>query len=184
MAESFGIEVKTTAAYSPWSNGMIERHNRTLESILTKIIADSDISPQIALAWAFNAKNSLSNVHGFTPFQLAIGQNPKLPCSSTDSLPALTSQPTTKILKDNLVAIHKAREAFIEGENSERIKRALSHNVRTSGEIKYVSGDSVYFKRPKDNSWHGPGRVLGQDGQQDHIKIEVIMLEPPNATFA
>ena len=30
---------------------------------------------------------------------------------------------------DNLNAIHKAREAFIVSENSERIGRALSHNI-------------------------------------------------------
>ena len=170
MAESFGIIVKTTAAFSPWSNGMIERHNKTLEGIMRKILADSDINFEIALAWAFNAKNSLCNSHGFSAFQLSIGRNPKLPCSLNDSLPALTNQPTTKVLQDNLDALHKARKAFIELESSDRIKRALSHNIRTSSETNYISGDSVYFKRPNQGSWHGPGKVLGQDGQQVLIK--------------
>lgn len=30
MAENFDIEVKTTAAYSPWCNVLCERHNQTL----------------------------------------------------------------------------------------------------------------------------------------------------------
>ncbi|CAC5425238.1 unnamed protein product [Mytilus coruscus] len=34
MAENFNIEVKTTAAYSPWSNGLLERHNQTLTDTL------------------------------------------------------------------------------------------------------------------------------------------------------
>ena len=170
VAEGFGINVKTTAAFSPWSNGMIERHNRTVAGIVRKILTDSDIEFEVALAWAFNAKNSLCNVHGFSPFQLSIGRNPKLPCSINDALPALTNKPTTKVLQDNLNALHKARKAFIELESSDRIKRALSHNIRTSSEINYISGDSVYFKRPDQGSWHGPGKVLGQDGQQVLIK--------------
>ena len=33
-----------------------------------------------------------------------------------------------------------------------------------SGDMKYVNGDTVYFKQ-KDNRWRGPGTVIGQDGQ-------------------
>ena len=66
----------------------------------------------------------------------------------------------------NLEALHKVREAFIASENSEKLGRALSHNVRTSGDIKYLTGDSVYFKRLNSNQWHSPAKVLGQDGQQ------------------
>ena len=36
MCENFNIEVKTTAAYSPWSNGLCERHNQTLTNIMQK----------------------------------------------------------------------------------------------------------------------------------------------------
>ena len=74
------------------------------------------------------------------------------------------------MIKTNLDALHKAREAFIQSEHSERIRRALSHNIRTSGDVKYVTGDQVYYKRKDSNEWHGPGTVLGQDGQQILIK--------------
>ncbi|KAL1281668.1 hypothetical protein QQF64_000471 [Cirrhinus molitorella] len=40
MAEKFNIEVKTTAAYSPWSNGLLEIHNQTLTEILLKVTGD------------------------------------------------------------------------------------------------------------------------------------------------
>ena len=36
-----------------------------------------------------------------------------------------------------------AREGFIAGKNSEKIRRALAHNIRTSGDIKYITGDHV-----------------------------------------
>ena len=50
------------------------------------------------------------------------------------------------------------------------MRRALSHNIRNSGDVKYLTGDSVYFKRLASNSWHGPAKVLGQDGQQVLVK--------------
>ena len=40
MCESFGIKVSTSASYSPWSNGVVERHNQTLTNILLKLKED------------------------------------------------------------------------------------------------------------------------------------------------
>ena len=96
----------------------------------------------------YDAKNSLANVHGFSPFQLALGQNPKLPSTFNDRPPAFETIDSSNILTNNLVALHKARQAFIASESSEKLRRALRHNVRTTGDIKYITGDSVYFKRP------------------------------------
>ena len=55
-------------------------------------------------------------------------------------------------------------------ESSEKIQRTLDNNVRTSGDTKYITGDSVYFKKIYEKRWRGPGRVLGQDGQQVLVK--------------
>ena len=170
MCEAMNINFKLTGAESPWSNGLVERHNLILADMLDRILEESTDNIEIAVAWAINAKNSLTNIHGFSPYQLAIGQNPKLPNANTNDAPALTHESTTKILEDNLSYLHKAREAFIQSENSERIKRALSHNIRTYSDHKYLTGDSVYFKRANEKRWRGPGKVLGQDGQQILIK--------------
>lgn len=88
MAESMNIRVVTTPAFSPWSNGVVERHNGVLAETLNKMMEESDGDIHLALAWAINAKNSLANVHGFSPAQLAIGKNPQLPGILNDSLPA------------------------------------------------------------------------------------------------
>ena len=170
LAEQFGITIKTTAAESPWSNGIVERHNLTIANMLDKVLHETDCNFDMALSWCINAKNSLANVHGFSSYQLAISTNPRLPSVTTDKPPALSGEPATTLIKTNLNALHKAREAFIQSEHSERIRRALSHNIRTSGDVKYVTGDQVYYKRNDSNEWHGPGTVLGQDGQQILIK--------------
>ena len=170
MCEATNINFKLTSAESPCSNGLVERHNLVLADMLDKILEETTSSIEIALAWAINAKNSLSNFHGFSPYQLAIGQNPTLPCAITDEPPALTHLPANEIIEQNLKSIHKAREAFIQSENSERIRRALNHNIRTYSDTKYLLGDSAYIKRANEKRWRGPGKVLGQDGQLVLIK--------------
>ena len=170
MCEKFNINVKTTAAESPWSNGICERHNKVLADNIMKIIAENKCGLDIAVCWAINAKNSLQNVHGYSPFQLVFGQNPRLPGILNDKPPALDDMTSTKIIRENLNALHKARQAFIASESSEKIRRALRHNVRTSGDIRYFTGDKVYYKRLSKNRWQGPAVVLGQDGQQVLVK--------------
>ena len=133
--------------------------------MLDRILKESTNNTDIAVTWAINAKNSLTNVHGFSPYQLTFGQNPILCCASTSKPPALTHTSTSKILEENLHYLHKSRQAFIEREKSQWTKRALNNNIRTHSDIHFLTGDCVYFKRAHKNQWRGPGKVLGQDGQ-------------------
>ena len=48
------------------------------------------------------------------------------------------------------------------------------HNVRFRCGAKFFSGDSVYYKRNDNKRWRGPGKALGQDGQQILIKHDSI----------
>ena len=56
MAENFNMEVKTPPAYSPWSNGLLERHNQMLTDILMKGKSDKNSDWETALSWALMAK--------------------------------------------------------------------------------------------------------------------------------
>ena len=68
MCEAMNIIVKKTAAEAPFSNGLTERHNLILSEMLDRTLEDNKIDLELALAWCINAKNSLANVHGFSPF--------------------------------------------------------------------------------------------------------------------
>ena len=135
------ITVHTTAAEAPWSNGVVERNTQT--HMMNKITAETNTSPDLAQTWALNAKNILQNVAAFSTFQLVLGTNPKLTATLSDDLPALSIKPSSQIVQENLNAIHSARAAFVASENSERIRRALLHNVRTSSEVHYRKCDPV-----------------------------------------
>ena len=59
LCENLNIRICTTPAYSPWSNGLVERHNAILGNMITKIMNNEDVSLEIATAWAVSAKNTL-----------------------------------------------------------------------------------------------------------------------------
>ena len=162
MAEKFNIEVKTTAAYSPWSNGLLERHNRTLTEMMLKIKLDTKYDWETSLHWALMAKNVLLNVHGFSPYQLLYGKNPNLPSVMIDKLPALEDSTTSQTVAQHIKALYSARKAFTEAECSERIRRAIRKQIRPTGD-KFVTGEKVFYKRPDSPEWKGPGTVIGQD---------------------
>ena len=72
MSEKFNFKIMTTASYSPWSNGLCERHNQTLTNMLNKIRDDVKCNNDTVLAWAVSAKNNLMNHNGFSHAQLEI----------------------------------------------------------------------------------------------------------------
>ena len=73
-------------------------------------------------------------------------------------------------MRENLNALHSARENFIKLESSEKLRRALSKKTRIhTGKIDQT-GQSVYFKRNDSNAWKGPGVVIGVDGETVFVK--------------
>ena len=79
-----------------------------------------------------------------------------------------------KHVLEMLQSTSAARKAFIQAENSERIKRALRHNIRPSSNNKFLTGNSVYYKRNYAKQWKGPGKVIGTDSQQILIKHDSV----------
>ena len=75
--------------------------------MLEKLLEESNIDISLALSWWINTKNSLAKAHVFPPFQLALGQNPKLPSIFIDKTPAYIHTNTRKILTDNLTALQE-----------------------------------------------------------------------------
>ena len=71
------------------SNGITERHNGIIGNMVDKILHDQNCSVELAFAWAVSAKNSLSNVFGYSPSQLIFEKNPNLPSVLTEQPPAL-----------------------------------------------------------------------------------------------
>ena len=122
-------------------------------------------NPEVALGMSVAAKNSLCNVDGYSSDQLVYGRNVNLPSVLTYEPPAFESSTKVDVIRDNMNSMHRAREVFVESESSERIRRALRHNIRTYSDEIYENREVVYYRVKNYKGWKGPATVLGRDGQ-------------------
>lgn len=167
LCEKLNVHVATTGAESPWSNGLVERHHALLANNVNKIIEETGCSIETALAWAIHAKNSLSNINGFSPYQLMFGRNPNLPSLNDPySSPTVVENesPSEEVAK-HIKAIYAARRAQMESEADEKIRRALRSQTRDVYSENLQFGDLVYYKRDNCKRWRGPGSIAGIDGK-------------------
>ena len=164
-AEFFNIRLLGTAANSPFSNGVCERHNMTLTETFKKTKDTmASVDESLVLQAAVFAKNCLHSHLGYSPYQLVYGRQPRLPTTLEDELPALCSKSN---FEDHLNALHEARCNFLKAESSDRIKRALVSNVRTFERV-YETGEEVFYYQ--NNRWRGPCTVIGRDSSVIFIR--------------
>ena len=171
LGNALSTEILTTGAESPWSNGITERHNALIAKMVLQILASTDVSFDMALGWSVAAKNSLKNVHGYSPNQLVFGRNPNFPISLNSALPALTNITSDEIIASHLNAMIAGRKAFVESEASEKLKRALAKQTRSeTTQLPYETGMKVFYKMESSARWQGPAEVIGKSGSQVYIK--------------
>ena len=77
--ENMNIQIRTRAAESPWSNGLLERHDAVFGMTVSKVMKDVNCQLEVAVAWSVSAKNCLKHVYGFSTNQLLFGRNPNYP---------------------------------------------------------------------------------------------------------
>ena len=164
MNEQLNIQTATTAGESPFSNGMVEKHNSTLGEALKKTMMNEKCSAELALCWATSAKNALPSYGGVSPNMLVFSRNINVPNILNNKLPAMSSSSVYEVIRKNISALHVAREKYIEAQSSEKIKKALRSKTRTFSNISYNCGDRVFYKRKNVKGWKGPATVIGKDG--------------------
>lgn len=172
LTEVFGTEIKSTPAKSPWSNGKCEKMVGLIKEGVSKLMEEEVSDSDIALSWTVSAKNSLLMKSGFSPNQLVFGRNIRLNnLTGETKIPELNIENTgCEIIEENLAAMRKARIIHIKQESEERIRRALSKNVREHKIEEARIGDKVYYKRENEKRWRGPAKVIGIDGKTVIVK--------------
>ena len=171
LGNQFGINIKHTAAYAPWENGLNERNHAMIDIMMEKMLEETpNVDKDMMLQYAVSLWNCCMYVRGFTPSQLALGQNPKLPSAFNDELPALEGITTSSVIAENLNTIAMTRKAFVQAEISAKLRKALKHPVRTYADTIYKQGDKCFYKLPNEHRWQGPATVVGVGGKVILIK--------------
>lgn len=164
----YGITVLPTSRGAWWSHGQIERGNRTLGTLIDRLRQSFPHMPVASLVpQAFRAKRHLASVGGFSPYQIVLGQGPRLPPELSGFLSAEGVDDSGDPHIDRLIALKSARNEFIKVQTLSCIRQALRTNLRP--QLAPVRpGDAVWYwkeqKGKKKSRWVGPATVLGQTG--------------------
>ena len=173
-----GTMDERSAAYSPWQNGLCERHGQTWKHMFHRCVENS--SPQTKdeleeiVEQVCVAKNSLVRKDGFSPSQRVFGRDVRIPglLYSGDEHVGINSAMLAGDSSWAMEIRQAARKAFIEADNDERVRRSIEHRTRPE-RGPFPPGSKVYVWRPgnkKKNGnvamyWRGPGTVIGSSDQ-------------------
>ena len=186
-ASSVSTMLHHIAVQAPWQNGIAERTGGVLKTLLSAIIASQSVlgreEMELALAEATAAYNGDINESGASPYQAAIGRQPRMvgdvlggigsrlaEHGLIDSKPSFARQ----IAMKEVAKIAMTRLHFSRGLRKAELARSRSSTIEQAPE----PGTICYFYRPlKYNSknsgnrrkltlkrWHGPALLAATEG--------------------
>ena len=169
-----GIKRTPSTLYHPQGNGQVERFNRTLEAMLSKVVAehqkDWDEHLQTVL---FAYRTAVHDSTGFTPFSVMFGRSPTLP---VDVILGRTQQDhctqlphyVRKLQQSVKAAFSEVRQRLVSAHQHQK-KSAEAHSKPRSEETQFQIGDIVWLYTPAVKSglsrklssfWRGPYTVI------------------------
>jgi len=179
VAERHNVAVLSTAAQAHWSNGVVERHNQTLKTMMTTMALDHiHVDAQEPLDLACHAKNSMGQHNGARPYQLMCGSTPRVPTALIDSLPALSVRrvPGDGALHAHLDLLHAARSAHTQAEVASSLRRALARNAANVPVNTFMVCEAVYFWTDGvgvgRGGWQGPAHVTDVAVAKDEVCLQ------------
>ena len=164
-----GIYKSRTTPYHPQSDGLVERFNRTLISMLATTVHNNPTDWELNLKKVCMAYNtSVHSSTGFSPFYLMFGRQAKLPIDivygSAPTEPELHHQYAKK-LKQSLERAYSMARKHV-GTAVERAKEAYNRKVHGAS---FEVGDLVWLNNPVvprgvarklHCPWSGPFKVV------------------------
>ncbi len=169
MCELFGIEKRRTTAYHPQTDGLCERFNGILKSLLRmRVNNDKDDwdeqLPNALLAYRVSKQSST----GVTPFEMLYGRDARLPLGvESKEVVAKPTHGPAKYLEDLKKRQNALREIVIERieQSQKKQKHCYDSRNRAQRSKGFTIGDTVPLKnfraRGLEEKYIGPYLVVG-----------------------
>ena len=175
--EADGTWHETTAAHSPWQNGMCERHGGAWKEAFNKallgVVLESKMEAEELFDQLTQAHNTLVRRDGYSPSQHVLGAELRVPGlmgTGEDNAVLASGLAVGEPAYERRHAIRQAaRRAFVEADHEAKLRKAAAHRTRPRN-ADLQMGDLVYIWRKglgeQKAHWHGPGHVLGSKGSR------------------
>ena len=181
MCEKLNLKLITTGALSPWQNGIVERNHSVVDQIILRMKEDNPKATiRELLRSALFAKNTMTNVAGFSSYQIVTGSNPKIPGVPYNDPPANEHETESEAMKKRLESMFKSREEYMKWENDNRLKKALNSRMAAPKLEHYETGEEVWYRHGKEGIWQGPASVIGQQNKLIYLRQGRFILAASN----
>ena len=173
-----------TTPYHPQSDGLVERFNRILLSVLNTCCQDHPFTLECQLSKVCMAYNtSIQRSTGFTPFYLMFGREARLPVDLMySSCPDEPQTPITyaSLLQESLQqAYTKVRESLHTAHNGEKdhYDQYIHGKPFQPGELVWLHDMSVPLgqSRKLHCPWNGPREIVEKNFQTANIRYVIYM---------
>jgi len=179
FSEKYNIQLQFNPIYYHEPNGICERHNGTITSILRKRVSQNpkDWSKYLHEA-TFAINTTVHSVTRFTPFFLVYGRNPNLPIDNLlPTIPDCLDDNESRVAEKRLqTALPIANANTVEAQEKERAKHDSRHT-----HLQFKVGDLVLMKNlsTKKNEtrklkpiWKGPYEVINHIPDKSSVQIQ------------
>ena len=164
MMDLLGVLDGTSAAHSPWSCGVVERHHAVVDSTYQALLRDfPSYKKETLLQWAVFVKNSTTTTTGWSPYQIVYGKNPKVPCLLTSNIAGLREEVVSRQMLENLNALEQGRIEVNRALCDARLKKMMKAKVRKNLTV-FEAGDRIFWRDHRDIKKWRQGKVLAADG--------------------
>ena len=167
---NLGITRTQTTAYHPQGNGQVERFNRTLESMLSKVASENqrnwDENLQKVL---FAYRTAVHDSTGYTPFLVMFGRSPNLPVDvmlgryredSGSSVPKYV-QRTRALMKAAFSDVHKRIKKSHYKQKGVADQRCVVYEFQVGDRVwLYVPAVRTGQTKKLASLWRGPYTVI------------------------
>lgn len=169
-----GTKKLNTTAYHPECDGMVERFNRTLKTMLRKHVDRFGVQWDRylpGLLWAY--RNTPHESTGEKPSYLLFGLDCRSPTEAA-LLPTTGIEPTevSDYREELVLSVSHARNLAVSSIQAAQRKNKGQYDKKATADISFRAGDWILIRFPQEESgrwrklsrpWHGPYRVISCD---------------------
>jgi transposase InsO family protein len=190
VCQIFGTRRSYTTAYHPQTDGLVERFNHTLATMISHYVdSNQDNWDECLPAVLFAYRRSTHDSTGDSPFYLMYGREAMAPTDVAHGIKLSAEGPTSAVeWRARLVAaLREAHELARANIQRAQAAQTEEYNERTRA-AEFAPGDRVWLHVPHikrglsaklTHPWHGPYRIERKVGEQTYeLRAEDGRLHP------
>ncbi|MEL7426754.1 MAG: RNase H-like domain-containing protein [Bacteroidota bacterium] len=178
VCQLMGIHKSRTTAYHPQCDGLVERQNRTLQTILSAYVSahQDDWDTWVSLAvYAYNTSTHEST--GVSPYELVFGRPARTPLEVDLDIPLKNPCSQSEYTQALRKSLHSLQQVARGNLATSRARQSNSHSSTDRNWTPLPVGSSVWLRRPKSwkfgGRWIGPFEIIKQTGVNYTIRSKL-----------